>query len=66
MAQVYKTTSFFVTRMPFRRFWFKEPRHSKNILADTCYLYRSTRPYEVPCAVPGRAPTADRLTRRTK
>ena len=28
----------------FRRFWVKEPRHSENILAETRYLYRRTRP----------------------
>ena len=28
----------------FRRFSFKEPRHSETVFDETCYLYRSMRP----------------------
>ena len=41
MAQVYKNV-IFETRLAFRRFWVKEPRHSENTLAEMCYLYRRT------------------------
>ena len=33
--------------MAFRRFWVKEPRHSENISAEMCYLYRRTRHYSL-------------------
>ena len=36
--------SFFETRLAFRRFWVKEPRHSENKIAEMCHLYRRTRP----------------------
>ena len=44
MAQVYTKTPFFLTRLALRRVWVKEPRHSGNVLAEMCHLYRRTRP----------------------
>ena len=41
ISQIYKT-SFFETRLTFRRFWVKEPRHSENGLVEICHLYRKT------------------------
>ena len=38
----YPITYFFETRLAFRRFWAKEPRHSENMLAEMYYLYRRT------------------------
>ena len=42
MAQVYKNV-IFRNKIGFRRFWAQEPRHSENIRAEKCYLYRRTR-----------------------
>ena len=39
----YTTISFFRTRLPFGRFWVKEPRQSETIRVGMCYLYRRTR-----------------------
>ena len=40
----YTNTSFFETRLAFRRFWVKETRHSENVFAEMCcYLYRKRR-----------------------
>ena len=36
----YTKTYFFETRLAFWRFWVKGPRHSENVLAEICYLYR--------------------------
>ena len=53
MTQVYKHV-FFETRLAFRRFWDKEPRHPYFVLAKMCYFYPRTR------QVPGGAPPAQR------
>ena len=37
----YTKTSFFETRLAFRRFWVKEPRHSEKKVAEMYHLYRS-------------------------
>ena len=39
----YTKTSFFETRLAFRRFCVEEPSHSGNTSAEMCYLYRRTR-----------------------
>ena len=41
MAQVYHE-KYGNARLEFRRIWVTEPRHSENVLAKKCYLYRST------------------------
>ena len=46
IAQVHEI-AIFEPRLAFRRFWVKEPRHSKNKRAEKCYPYRRTPPHVV-------------------
>ena len=46
--QVYKNVIFRNKINIPRRFWDKWPPHSENIIAETCYLYRRTRPNAIP------------------
>ena len=43
MSQVSKSVFFRNKIGASRRFWVQEARHSENIFAEMCYLYRKTR-----------------------
>ena len=45
--------SFFETRMAFRQFWVREPRHSEKKNAAMCYLYLRTCPNSPVSVDPG-------------